>query len=132
MLLISPNFAVKSIIFSQFWPGAFSKNCWKSPVCRGSFIFYQHQESRTLGRIAAIMPEVLRWSKIALKEDHEQMINVTFGILSWVGIAAPVEFKDSLAEFVDIMLVSEKCQDLYCKFSETCLKRPVKKWTKQT
>ena len=88
--------------------------------------FYQHQESRTLGRIAPIMPEVLRWSKIALKEDHEQMINVTFGILSWVGIAAPVEFKDSLAEFVDIMLVSEKCQDLYCKFSETGLKRPVK------
>ena len=31
MLLISPNFDVKSIIFSQFWPGAFPQNCWKSP-----------------------------------------------------------------------------------------------------
>ena len=31
MSLISPNFDVKSIIFSQFWPGAFSQNCWKRP-----------------------------------------------------------------------------------------------------
>ena len=31
MSLISPNFYVKSIIFSQFWPGAFSQNCWKKP-----------------------------------------------------------------------------------------------------
>ena len=31
MSLISPNFDVKSIIFSQFWPEAFSKNCWKKP-----------------------------------------------------------------------------------------------------
>ena len=22
---------VKSIIYSQFWPGAFSQNCWKKP-----------------------------------------------------------------------------------------------------
>ena len=31
MSLISPNFDVKLIIFSQFWPGAFSQNCWKKP-----------------------------------------------------------------------------------------------------
>ena len=31
MSLISPNFDVKSISFSQFWPGAFSQNCWKKP-----------------------------------------------------------------------------------------------------
>ena len=31
MSLISPNFDVKLIIFSQFWPGAFSQNCWKRP-----------------------------------------------------------------------------------------------------
>ena len=31
MSLISPNFAVQPIIFSQFWPGAFSQNCWKKP-----------------------------------------------------------------------------------------------------
>ena len=31
MSLISPNFDVKSIIFSQFWPGSFSQNCWKKP-----------------------------------------------------------------------------------------------------
>ena len=29
---ISPNFAVKSIIFSHFWPGAFPKIVGKSPV----------------------------------------------------------------------------------------------------
>ena len=37
MSLISSNFDVKSIIFSQFWPGVFSQNCWKSmknyPAC---------------------------------------------------------------------------------------------------
>ena len=31
MSSISPNFDVKSIIFSQFWPGDFSPNCWKRP-----------------------------------------------------------------------------------------------------
>ena len=31
MSLISPDFDVKSIIFSQCWPGAFSQNCWKEP-----------------------------------------------------------------------------------------------------
>ena len=28
MSLISPNFDVKLIFFPQFWPGAFSQNCW--------------------------------------------------------------------------------------------------------
>ena len=31
MSFISPNFEVKLISFSQFWPGAFSQNCWKKP-----------------------------------------------------------------------------------------------------
>ena len=31
MYLISPNFDVESIIFSQFLPGTFSQNCWKKP-----------------------------------------------------------------------------------------------------
>ena len=31
MSLISPNFDVNSVIFSQFWLGAFSQNCWKKP-----------------------------------------------------------------------------------------------------
>ena len=32
MPLISPNFDVKLIIFSQFWPGFFSKIAGKSPA----------------------------------------------------------------------------------------------------
>ena len=31
MSLISPEFAVKVIIFSQYRLGAFSQNCWKKP-----------------------------------------------------------------------------------------------------
>ena len=31
MPLSSSNFDVKSINFSQFWPRAFSQNCWKKP-----------------------------------------------------------------------------------------------------
>ena len=34
MLSISPNFDVKSVIFSQFWPVAFSKIAGKSPEVR--------------------------------------------------------------------------------------------------
>ena len=37
MSLISPNFDVKSIIFSQFWPGAFSQKCWEK-TCRESVV----------------------------------------------------------------------------------------------
>ena len=36
MLLISPNFDVNLIVFSQFLPGAFSQNCWEKPC--GSYI----------------------------------------------------------------------------------------------
>ena len=32
MSLISPNFDVKSIIFSQFWPGSFPKIAGNSPA----------------------------------------------------------------------------------------------------
>ena len=51
MSLISPNFDVKLIIFSQFWLGAFSQNCWKKPCTgfirvremSGKFEFFQGQ-----------------------------------------------------------------------------------------
>ena len=39
MPLISPNYDVKSIIYSQFWPGAFSKNCWKKPCLASAKLF---------------------------------------------------------------------------------------------
>ena len=39
MSLISPNFDVKSIFFSQFWPGAFSRKCWKRP-CPANYPHY--------------------------------------------------------------------------------------------
>ena len=41
MSLISHNFAVKSIIFSKFWPGAFFQNCWKKPNDVNCFGFLQ-------------------------------------------------------------------------------------------
>ena len=34
MSLIPQDFDVKSIIFSQFWPGTFSRNCWKKALSR--------------------------------------------------------------------------------------------------
>ena len=39
--LISPNLSVKSIIFSQFWPGAFFQNCWKKPCWFSLDLFTQ-------------------------------------------------------------------------------------------
>ena len=43
MLLISPNFDVKSIIFSQFWPGAFSQIAGKSPDLSSDTYIYHVQ-----------------------------------------------------------------------------------------
>ena len=37
MSLISPNFDVDH--FSQFWPRAFSQNCWKKPCVSWCFLF---------------------------------------------------------------------------------------------
>ena len=62
------------------------------------------------------MPEVLRWAKISLEEEHENMMRVCYGILNWVGAGAtPTEFKTCLPEIVDLMLESEKFSELYCK-----------------
>ena len=43
MSFVSPNFDVKSIIFSQFWPGAFSQNCWKKPLDGILHILWGHK-----------------------------------------------------------------------------------------
>ena len=65
MSLISPNFAVKLIIFSQFWPRAFSQNCWKRPwlLCPGSVsiilchdtLILQHTEMVQLVPVRAVV-----------------------------------------------------------------------------
>ena len=46
MSVISPSFDVKSIIFSQLWPGTFSQNCWSSPDFNiNSFVVFQYEEA---------------------------------------------------------------------------------------
>ena len=69
--------------------------------------------------VAPVIPEVLRWAKIAIEEDHTDMLRIFFGILSWIGLSPSADFKDSLPEFVDLMLESEKCQDLFGKCDHT-------------
>ena len=75
----------------------------------------QHQSSRTLECIAPIMPNILKWAKIAIDDDDDNWIHWTFGKLSLVGLAPPEEFKDYLPEIVDLMIWSEKYQDLFSK-----------------
>ena len=66
--------------------------------------------------VAPIMPEILRWAKIALEEDHEEMMGVTFGMINTIGQSAPAEFKESLPKVLDLMLESDKCQEFYRKY----------------
>ena len=47
MSLISPKFDVKSIIFSQFWPRAFSQNCLKKP-CNWRYNAYRQSPKMTI------------------------------------------------------------------------------------
>ena len=69
-----------------------------------------------MSRIAPIMPEILRWAKISQEEDHDDIMMVCFGILSWIGAGeTPKEFKTSLPEIVDLMLGSDKYSQLFCK-----------------
>ena len=63
MSLISPKFDVKSIIFSQFWPGAFPKIAGKSP----DFLFLI---SSKILIIKAGIPKIL--VRIANREDPDQ------------------------------------------------------------
>ena len=53
MSLISPNFDVKSIIFSQFWPGAFPKIAGKSPVPIGQEL--NEITPTTIGRLDILL-----------------------------------------------------------------------------
>ena len=55
MSLISPNFDVNLIIFSQFW-GAFSQNCWKRPWYSTKLV----DDKRLRIDIAAISESLLR------------------------------------------------------------------------
>ena len=64
------------------------------------------------------MPDVLRWAKLASQENHEDMSNILFAILSWVGMSAPVSIKDSLPLVVDLMLESEQMEQLSCKTND--------------
>ena len=66
-----------------------------------------HQATSTLGCIAQIFPDVLRWAKLAVAEDREEMTDILFSILSWVGQATPPNLKDNLTEILNLMLFSE-------------------------
>ena len=63
-----------------------------------------------------ILPDIIRWVKIAHADDHDDMMNVCFGVLNWVGLGTPMELKSSLGELIDLMLASEKCNEMYCKY----------------
>ena len=65
--------------------------------------------------VAPILPNVIRWAKIAIKEKHEDMEFHTFSVLSTVGSACPAEFKDTLPAVVSLMFLSKKYSELQSK-----------------
>ena len=66
-----------------------------------------HQATETLECITPIIPDVLKWAKIAVEEGREEMDDALFSILSWVGQATPPCLKDKLTDIIDLMLFSD-------------------------
>ena len=61
------------------------------------------------------MPNIMRWTHIAVNEKHENMIDCMLRILTAIGRNPPSEFSCYLSELLDLLLKSDKCQDLYSK-----------------
>ena len=61
------------------------------------------------------MPNLLRWARIAVDEDHEDLMQYTFSILHQFGYQPPGEFKEYLPDILDLMFHSEKCKELASK-----------------
>ena len=66
--------------------------------------------------VAPMMTHLLRWAKIALAEEHDDLTDLTFRMISTMGRAVPKEFKTDLPQIVDLMLETDKCDDLACKY----------------
>ena len=66
--------------------------------------------------VAPMMPHLLRWAKIALAEEHDDLTELTFRMISTMGRAVPKEFKTDLPQIVNLMLETDKCDDLACKY----------------
>ena len=76
----------------------------------------QHKETpKTVSYIVPVIPEVLRWTKIALAEEHKHVTRQCFDILNWVGLSSATLLKSYLPEIMDIMLEFEKYDELSCK-----------------
>ena len=61
------------------------------------------------------MPNLLRWAKIAVDENHEELMRYTFSVLQTIGYQPPGEFKEFLQDILDLMFLSEKCKELSSK-----------------
>ena len=85
------------------------------PKHLNTFVLKQHKKTGTLACVAPIIPRIFHWIKIAVEEDHDDMVNWNFGMLQWIGISPPAELKDTLPEIIDLMLETEKYQELQSK-----------------
>ena len=80
-----------------------------------------------------IIPDILRWAKLAVKQKQNNMAGVLFSLLSLIGMSAPTSMKDSLPQLMNLMLDSGRTGEmfgklLYCnsKFSSHFLKKKFK------
>ena len=78
------------------------------------------------------MPNVFRWAKLAVEDEHERMTNVTFGYISSVGQAACPEIKHILPEIVDLLLETKNTSDLFGKIISTCIFDEYEKWIEKS
>ena len=84
-------------------------------ICIYVYASSQHQKSATLACVAPVMPNIMRWTQIAVKEKHEDMTDCVMCILTTIGRNPPPEFNCYISELLDLQLKSDKCQDLYRK-----------------
>ena len=62
-----------------------------------------------------IIPDVLRWAKLAVKQKQNNMTNVLFSLLSLIGMSAPTSMKDSLPQLMNLMLDSGRTGEMFGK-----------------
>ena len=70
-----------------------------------------------MGCVAPIVPSIVRWAKIAVKEKHPDMTFAMFHMLDTILSAATTEFQDILPAIIDLMFLSKKYEELHRKFS---------------
>lgn len=69
--------------------------------------------TRNFEHLVPIMPNILRWAKIAAEEKHNMMKHHMLGALTVLSMASAEQFQNCLPEVMDLMLTTKKTTELF-------------------